>query len=173
MKYLSRVIPVILIILLVYASAKKVKVYDSFAVGAGKGLSTVFSVFPYLVTIFIMTELFRESGLSDKLTGLLSPLFKALGIPAEIAPLVILKPFSGGGSLALLSEIYQVYGVDSYVSLCASAVYGSSETTFYISAVYYSKSKEKRLIKPILISLISTFISIIFACFICRFVHIN
>ena len=55
MKYLSLVIPVILIILLVYASAKKVKVYDSFAVGAGKGLSTVFSVFPYLVTIFIMT----------------------------------------------------------------------------------------------------------------------
>ena len=163
MKYLSLVIPVILIILLVYASAKKVKVYDSFAVGAGKGLSTV----------FIMTELFRESGLSDKLTGLLSPLFKVLGIPAEIAPLVILKPFSGGGSLALLSEIYQSYGVDSYVSLCASAVYGSSETTFYISAVYYSKSKEKRLIKPILISLISTFISIIFACFICRFVHIN
>ncbi len=173
MKYLSLVIPVILIILLVYASAKKVKVYDSFAVGAGKGLSTVFSVFPYLVTIFIMTELFRESGLSDKLTGLLSPLFKALGIPAEIAPLVILKPFSGGGSLALLSEIYQSYGVDSYVSLCASAVYGSSETTFYISAVYYSKSKEKRLIKPILISLISTFISIIFACFICKLVHIN
>ena len=168
MKYLSLVIPVILIILLVYASAKKVKVYDSFAVGAGKGLSTVFSVFPYLVTIFIMTELFRESGLSDRLTGLLSPLFKAWGIPAEIAPLVILKPFSGGGSLALLSEIYQSYG-----SLCASAVYGSSETTFYISAVYYSKSKEKRLIKPILISLISTFISIIFACFICRFVHIN
>ena len=125
MKYLSLVIPVILIILLVYASARKVKVYDSFAIGAGKGLSTVFSVFPYLVTIFIMTELFRESGLSDKLTGLLSPFFKALGIPAEIAPLVILKPFSGGGTLALLSEIYQSYGVDSYVSLCASAVYGS------------------------------------------------
>ena len=103
MKYLSLVIPVILIILLVYASAKKVKVYDSFAVGAGKGLSTVFSVFPYLVTIFIMTELFRESGLSDKLTGLLSPLFKALGIPAEIAPLVILKPFSGCRILAILS----------------------------------------------------------------------
>ena len=96
-----------------------------------------------------------------------------MGIPAEIAPLVILKPFSGGGSLALLSEIYQNYGVDSYVSLCASAVYGSSETTFYISAVYYSKSKEKRLIKPILISLISTFISIIFVCFICKLVHIN
>ena len=170
MKYLSLIIPVILITLIVYASFKKVKIYDSFAVGAGKGLSTVFSIFPYLVTIFIMTELFRESGLSDKLIVFLSPVFKFFGIPTEIAPLVILKPFSGGGSLALLSEIYQKYGVDSFVALCASAVYGSSETTFYISAIYYSKSKEKRLVKPILISLVSTFISIVFACFVCKFI---
>ena len=169
MKYISLVIPVLLIALFVYSVIKKVKIYDSFAVGAGRALPLVFSLFPYLVTLFIMTELFRISGLSDALITFLTPVFGFFGIPSEIAPLVILKPFSGGGSLALLTEIYEKYGVDSYISLCASAVYGSSETTFYISAVYYSEAKEKRLIKPIIISLFSTFVSTVFACFICGF----
>ena len=169
MKYISLVIPVLLIALFVYSAIKKVKIYDSFAVGAGRALPLVFSLFPYLVTIFIMTELFRISGLSDALITFLTPVFGFFGIPSEIAPLVILKPFSGGGSLALLTEIYEKYGVDSYISLCASAVYGSSETTFYISAVYYSEAKEKRLIKPIIISLFSTFVSTVFAGFICGF----
>ena len=148
MKYISLVIPITLIALVVYSVVKKIKIYDSFAVGAGKALPLIFSIFPYLVTVFIMTEMFKVSG---------------------ITPLVILKPFSGGGSLAVLSEIFEKYGVDSYISLCASAVYGSSETTFYVSAVYFSKAKEKRLKKPILISLFSTFVSTVFACFICRF----
>ena len=120
MKYISLVIPVLLIALFVYSAIKKVKIYDSFAVGAGRALPLVFSLFPYLVTIFIMTELFRISGLSDALITFLTPVFGFFGIPSEIAPLVILKPFSGGGSLALLTEIYEKYGVDSYISLCAS-----------------------------------------------------
>lgn len=169
MKYVSLVIPIALIALVVYSAIKKIKIYDSFAVGAGKALPLVFSIFPYLVTIFIMTEMFKVSGISDKLISILAPFFSFLGIPPEITPLVILKPFSGGGSLAVLSEIFEKYGVDSYISLCASAVYGSSETTFYISAVYFSKAKEKRLKKPILISLFSTFVSTVFACFICKF----
>ena len=168
MKYLSLVIPVMLFSVTVYAAIKKVKPYDSFASGAGRALPLVFSIFPYLTAIFVMTEMFKASGLSDKLIGFLTPTFEFLGIPSEIAPLVILKPFSGGGSLAILTEIFEKYGADSYVSLCASAVYGSTETTFYISAVYFSNVKEKRLTKPIIISIFSTFVSTVFACFICR-----
>ncbi len=170
MKYLSLIIPVLLVSLIVYATVKKVKPYDSFAVGAGKSLPVIFSVFPYLVAIFIITELFSQSGVSAFLIKILSPVFKFLGIPQEIAPLVILKPFSGSGSLAVLSEVYSTYGVDSYVSKCASAVFGSSETIFYVSAVYYSKSKEKKPTRAIIISLVSTFISTVFACFICKFI---
>lgn len=170
MKYLSLVIPVILIAVTVYAILKKVKPYDSFAAGAGRALPLVFSIFPYLTAIFVMTELFKTSGLSDKLISFLTPAFEFLGIPSEIAPLVILKPFSGGGSLAVLTEIFEKYGADGYIPLCASAVYGSTETTFYVSAVYFSKVKEKRLTKPILISIFSTFVSTIFACFLCRLI---
>ena len=170
MKYLSLILPLCLIIVAFYASFKKVKVYDSFVKGAKNGIETVYTILPYLIAVFVLTELFTVSGLSDKFIELLSPIFKFLGIPKEITPLVILKPFSGSGSLAILTEIFQRYGADSYVSRCACAVFGSSETIFYVSAVYFSKSKEKKLTRPIIISLASTLSSTIIACFICKFI---
>ena len=170
MKALSLILPICIISILLYAYVKKVKVYTCFVSGAKKGVETVFYILPYLIAIFVMTELFTVSGLSDKFIKFLSPVFKILGIPREIAPLVVLKPFSGSGSLALLSEIFKTYGADCYVSRCACAVFGSSETIFYVAAVYYSKSKEKRLTRPILISLASTLFSTVIACFICKFI---
>ena len=170
MKYIGLILPISFILLFIYATVKRVKVYDAFTVGVKDGLLTVVSILPYLITIFVMTELFSKSGTSDKVIDFLSPFLSMLGIPKEITPLVIIKPFSGSGSLAILSDIFQKYGADGYIARCASAVFGSSETIFYVSAVYYSKSKEKRLTKPIIISLISTFISTVFACFICKFI---
>ena len=170
MAILSYILPLCTILIVLFACTKKVKVYDSFVEGAKKGVETVFSILPYLIVIFIMTELFTVSGLSNKFINFISPALKICGIPKEITPLVILKPFSGSGSLALLTEILKSYGADSYIARCACAVFGSSETTFYISAVYFSKSKEKRLTRPILISLASTLFSTIIACFICKFI---
>ncbi|MBR1677672.1 MAG: spore maturation protein [Clostridia bacterium] len=169
MKYFALIIPVMLIALMVYAAIKKNAAYDSFAEGAAKAIPLVVSVFPYVATITIMTELFQQSGVSAFMTKAIAPIAEFLGIPSELTPLVLIKPFSGSGSLAILSDVYKTYGVDSYISRCASVIFGSSETIFYISAVYFSKVKKKRLIKPIIISLASTFISIIFACFICKF----
>ena len=170
MRYLSLILPILIISVFITATVKKVKIYDSFTQGAYNGLQTVFSVLPYLITVFIMTELFSASGISSAVINFISPFIKLLGIPPEITPLIILKPFSGSGSLAILSQIFTDYGVDCYISRCACAVFGSSETIFYVSAVYFSKSKEKRLTRPILISLVSTFLSTIFACFLCKFI---
>ncbi len=170
MRYLSLILPICIIFVAVYACTKKVKLYDSFVKGAKNGIDTVFTIFPYLTVVFIMTELFKVSGISDKFIKFLTPFFKFLSIPKEIAPLVILKPFSGSGSLAVLSEIFENFGADSYVSRCACAVFGSSETIFYISAVYFSRSKEKRLTRPIIISLVSTLFSTVITCFICKFI---
>ena len=125
------------------------------------------SVFPYLASIFVLTELFEASGLSDAVSRLVSPLFNLLGIPKELTKLVLIKPFSGNGALAILSEIYTQYGVDSYLSRCASVIYGSSETVFYVAAVYFAGAKTKNLTLPIIISLIASFASCVFACFIC------
>lgn len=166
-KYL---LPILFLGIIIYAIYKKVKPYDSFVSGAKSAIPFAISLFPYLTAIFVLTELFEVSGVSNAVSSLLAPLFKLLGIPPELSKLVLIKPFSGNGALALLSEIYKTYGVDSYISRCASVIYGSSETVFYVAAVYFAGAKTKNLTRPIAISLIASFISCVFACFICRLI---
>lgn len=161
-------IPLLFFVIFTYAIFKKVKPYDAFTDGAKSAIPFAISIFPYLVSIFVLTELFEFSGLSSFIAKALSPVFSILGIPTELTKLILIKPFSGSGSLALLSEIYTSYGVDSYLARCASVIYGSSETVFYIAAVYFAGAKTKKLTAPIIISLIASFISCVFACFICK-----
>lgn len=160
-------IPLLFLIVFITASIKKVKPYDAFTEGAKSAVPFAVSVFPYLASIFVLTELFEASGLSDGLSNLVSPFFQVFGIPKELTKLVLIKPFSGSGSLAVVADIYTKYGVDSYLSRCASVIYGSSETVFYVAAVYFAGAKTKKLLLPIIISLIATFFSCVFACFIC------
>lgn len=162
------IIPAILIGLIIYSAVKKVKPYDAFIDGAKGAIPLAVNLFPYLAAIFIITELFEVSGLTAFLTRLLSPLFGFFGIPKELTKLVLIKPFSGSGSLAVLTEIFETQGVNSYLSRCACVIYGSSETTFYIASVYFAGAKNKKLFKPIAISLFASFFSCVFACFICK-----
>ena len=160
-------IPVFFLIILIFSFIKKVKPYDAFTEGAKSAVPFAVSIFPYLVSIFVLTELFEMSGLSDFFSDLLAPVFNILGIPKELTKLVLIKPFSGSGALAILSEIFTEYGVDSYLARCACVIYGSSETVFYIAAVYFAGAKTKKLLTPIVISLVASFASCVFACFIC------
>ncbi len=160
-------IPLLFILIFVFAFFKKVKPYDTFTDGVKSAIPFAINIFPYLVSIFVLTELFEVSGLSDIVCNFISPVFEFFGIPKELSKLVLIKPFSGSGSLAILSDIYATYGVDSYLARAASAIYGSSETVFYIAAVYFAGAKTKKLLKPIIISLIASFFSCVFACFIC------
>lgn len=160
-------IPVLFIFIFAFSLFKKVKPYDAFTCGAKSAVPFAISVFPYLVSIFVLTELFETSGLSSAVSNFISPVFHLFGIPKELTKLVLIKPFSGNGSLAVLSQIFTDYGVDSYLARCASVIYGSSETVFYVAAVYFAGAKTKRLTTPIIISLVASFISCVFACFIC------
>lgn len=165
MKY---IIPAIFILVFVFATVKKVRVYDEFSEGVKEAVKFTFSLIPCLTAIFMMCELFEISGLAGGVTRLLSPVFSALGIPPELTKLVLIKPFSGSGSLAYLTAVINEYGADSYISRCACVLYGSSETVFYISAVYFAGLKVKKLAVPIAIVLASTLFSTIVACLICR-----
>lgn len=167
MKYVALIIPALFFALFLYALLKKVRLYDCFTEGVKEAVPLLLSIFPYLAAMLMLSELFERSGLSAALTQALSPVFSALGIPPEISKLVLLKPFSGSGSTALLSEIISAYGADSYITRCAAVAYGSSETVFYISAVYFAGSK-KNLAKPVVISLTSNFISVILGCLLCK-----
>ncbi len=168
MQSVAAIIPVIFLVVFIVAAVRKVKIYDEFSAGIKEAGRFTLSLVPCLAAIFMMCELFEVSTLSDKLTQFLKPAFSALGIPPELTKLVLIKPFSGNGSLAYLTEIINEYGADSYISRCACVLYGSSETVFYISAVYFASLKRKNLAVPILIVLISTFLTTVIACLICK-----
>lgn len=165
---MNYVIPVLILFILIFSLYKKEDSYSVFVQGAQKSLTLIFEIFANIVAIFIIIELFRESGISIYLNKFLSPVFSFLGIPVELCELIILKPFSGSGSLALLSDIFTKYGVDSYIGRCASVIMASSETVFYVSSVYFSKTKVKNLSYAIPLALFITLLSSILACFFCR-----
>lgn len=162
------IIPVFLIILCVYCLFKKINAYNHFVAGAKESVDLCINTFPYLVAIFLAVELFKISGLSAMLANLLSPFFNFLGMPSELTEFLVLRPFTGSGSLAMLSEIFTLYGANSYVAKCACVIMSCSETTFYIVAIYFSTIKLKKLRYTIPVALLATFLGSILACFICR-----
>ena len=163
------IVPVLILALFIYALIKKVPVYDSFVKGAAEALKMCFSIFPYLVAIFLCVEFFRVSGLSAMLAAFLSPIFNLIGIPRELIELMLIRPMSGSAGLTLLSEIYTEYGADSYVARCASLIMATSETVFYVVAVYFSGIKIKNLGLAVFISLFATLISCALGCILLKF----
>lgn len=167
---MAALIPLLFVFIFIFAVIKKVKIYPEFTRGAGEAISFTMSLIPCLAAVFMMCELMEASGISALLQKALAPLFKVLGIPSELTKLLLIKPFSGSGSLAYLTEIIKNYGADSYIARCACVCFGSSETVFYISAVYFSKTRQKKLALPIFTVLLSTFISAIIACLLCKII---
>ena len=166
---LASIIPALFLFSLLFAVVKKVKLYDSFTEGVKGAIPLILSIFPYIVGVMMLCKLLEVSGLEARLTKWISPLFSFTGVPEEIAPLVLMKPLSGSGSIAVLTQILERYGVDSYIGRCACVLYGSSETVFYIGAVYFAGVKRKKLTAALIIALVSFVISVIFGCFLCKF----
>lgn len=162
------VIPLLFLCSFLFALARKVRVYDSFTQGMKGAIPLVVSVFPYIAAVTMLTKLLEISGLDVRLAERLSPIFRAVGVPEELAPLVLVKPLSGSGSIAVLSDILEKYGVDSYIARCACVLYGSSETVFYIGAVYFAGIQRKRLSLAVCIALFSYLLSVLLGCALCR-----
>lgn len=168
-KFFALLIPLIFLASFVFALVKKVRVFDSFTEGVKGAIPLIVSIFPYIASVTMLSKLLEVSGLEAKLTEWLTPLFSFTGIPNEIAPLILVKPLSGSGGIAVLSEILERYGVDSYAARCACVAYGSSDTIFYIGAVYFAGIKRKKLTTALLISVISYLASVVLCCFLCKF----
>ncbi|MBQ2863934.1 MAG: spore maturation protein [Clostridia bacterium] len=164
----SYIIPILIILLIIYSVIKRKNAYSSFVYGAKTSFDLVLTSFPYIVAIFIAIELFSVSGLSTIMGKLLAPLFNILGIPTELSELILLKPFSGCGSLAVLENIFSTYGVDSYLARAGCAIVGSSEAIFYITAVYFSGTKVKKFSYGIPVAIISNLLGVVAACLICK-----
>ena len=130
-------IPVLFLLIFAFAIIKKVKPYDAFTMGAKSAIPYAVNIFPYLASIFVMTELFEASGLSTFISGLVAPAFSFFGIPPETAILVLIRPFSGSAALAIGTELMMEHGVDSIIGRTAAIMLGTTETTFYTISVYF------------------------------------
>ena len=137
------VVPVLTVGILIYAAIKRVDVFGAFVEGATEGLKTCGDILPPLVLLLVCIGMFRSSGAVEALTELLEPLCNMVGFPEEVMPLVILRPFSGSGAMAIYNEIAATCGADSFAERVAAVLIGSSETTFYTIAVYFGAVKTK------------------------------
>lgn len=129
-------IPLVVALVCFYAICKKVPVYSVFTEGAKDGFSTAVMIIPYLTAMLCAIGMFRASGAMDWLCGILEPVTSLIGCPAEILPQAIMRSFSGGASEGMMAELIETYGTQSQIGRIASVAQGSTETTFYIVAVY-------------------------------------
>jgi spore maturation protein B len=130
-------IPLMFVVFLAWGLAKRVRVYEVMVEGAKEGFHVSVRIIPYLVAMLVAIAMFRASGAMDILTVLVAPITSLVGMPPEVLPMAIMRPLSGSGSMGLMTELMKVHGPDSLIGVMASTMYGSSETTFYILAVYF------------------------------------
>lgn len=161
-------IPAIVFLFIVYAARKKVPVYESFITGAKSGFDVAVKIIPYLVAMLVAIGVFRASGAMDVFVSLISPVAKLIGMPPEALPMAFLRPLSGSGSLGLMSEIMKKYGPDSFVGILVSTMYGSSETTFYVIAVYFGAIGVTKTRHAVAAGLIADAVGMLGALFICK-----
>jgi spore maturation protein B len=160
-------IPVLLVGIPLIGMIRGIKVYDAFIDGAKEGFNVAVRIIPFLVGILVAIGMFRGSGAMDLLTAALRPMLQATGFPVEIFPLVILRTLSGSGSLALATDIIKRYGADSVIARMAATIYGGSETTFYVIAVYFGAIGVKRTRHAIPSALIGDVVAAIVAVAVC------
>jgi spore maturation protein B len=160
-------IPVLLVGIPLIGLIRKVKVYDVFVDGAKEGFDVAVKIIPFLVGILVAIGMFRGSGAMDLLTSGLRPLMAGLGFPPEVFPLAILRTLSGSGSLALTTDLVKTHGPDSLIGRMAATMYGSSETTFYVLAVYFGAVGVKRTRHAVPAALVGDVVAAIAAVAVC------
>ena len=137
------IVPLLLCAMGILALSRRVDVFSSLVDGAREGMKISAGMLPALVVLLSGVYMLRASGALDAFCRLLAPALECIGIPKETASLLLIRPFSGSGALAAGSEIMRQFGPDSYVGRCAAVMLGSTETTFYVIAVYFGAAGVK------------------------------
>jgi spore maturation protein B len=160
-------IPVMLVGIPLAGILRKVKVYDVFIEGAKEGFEVAVRIIPFLVGILVAIGMFRASGAMDLLLAGLRPLATATGFPTELVPLTILRSLTGSGSLAFTTDLIKTHGADTTLARTAATMYGSSETTFYVLAVYFGAVGVRRTRHAVPAALIGDIVAAIAAVVVC------
>src|ERR1039458_1992889 len=163
-------IPFLLSAIPLFATLRRVKVYEEFVDGAKEGFDVAIRIIPYLVAMLVAVGMFRAAGGIDLFSRALSPVLNLIGFPTDLLPMVLVRPLSGSGSLGFFTELVKQFGPDSLIARTAGTIYGSTETTFYVLAVYFGSVAVKRTRHALLAGLTADFTSVVVAVIICRIV---
>jgi len=158
-------VPALMLFFLVYGTMRKVKVYEVAVEGAKEGFTIAVKIIPYLVLMLVSIAVFRASGAMDVFISVLRPITDRLGLPAEALPMAFMRPLSGSGSLGVMTETMKTYGSDSFLGVLVSTMYGSTETTFYVVAVYFGAVGIKDTRHALPTGLIADFVAFMAAVF--------
>ena len=161
-------IPLIIILFVTYGSIKKVKIYEAFVEGAKDGFNVALRIIPYLVAMLVAIGIFRAGGAMEFLILILSPVTNLIGFPAEALPMALMRPLSGSGALGIMSEMMTKYGPDSFLGILVSTIMGSTETTFYVLALYFGSVSIKRTRHAVAIGILADIAGILGALFIVK-----
>jgi len=166
-------IPFLLFIIPILAIKNKVKVYEVFIDGAKGGFEVAIKIIPYLVAILVAIGMFRASGAMDIFVRIISPFTDLIGMPAEALPAALMRPLSGSGTLGIATEVMKEHGPDSFIGRLVSTFFGSTETTFYVIAVYFGAVGIKKTRHSVPAGLIGDLAGLLAALFICKVVFGN
>lgn len=161
-------IPVLLVGIPLYGMFRKVKVYEVFVEGAKEGFEVAVKIIPFLVAILVAIGMFRGSGAMEMLTDGLRPILSRIAFPPELFPLAILRSLTGSGSLAFVTDAITTNGPDSLIARTAGTMYGSTETTFYVLAVYFGAVSVRKTRHAVAVGLIADGAAVLMAIAVCR-----
>ena len=166
-------LPVILILILTMGLFKKVPLYETFTDGAKDGFKVAVNIIPYLVAIIVGISMFRASGAIDLISQLFAPLLSKFNVPADTIPIMIVRSLSGSAALGVFSDIANNLGPDDYATKLSAVMVGSSETTFYVLAVYFGAVGISKVRYALLVGLLADFIGIVAAILVCNLVFLS
>jgi spore maturation protein SpmA len=160
--------PILAVVIVLYGFSARVKVYESVIEGAREGFEIVVMIIPFLVAILVAVGLFRASGALDAVLGVIAPITGLIGFPVEALPMALLRPLSAGGAMGVMVETMQAHGPDSFIGYLSSVLMGSTETTFYVLAVYYGSVRIRMTRHTVIACLSADFVGVLAALFWCR-----
>jgi len=161
-------VPFLLAVFPLYAFLRGVKIYEEFVDAAKEGFDVAVRIIPYLLAVLVAVGMFRAAGGIDMLSNWLKPVLNRIGFPVELLPMVLMRPLSGGGTLGMFTELTQHFGGDSLIARMAGTIYGSTETTFYVLAVYFGSVAIRKTRYAVIAGLTADAVSVTVAIIICR-----
>jgi len=169
LQYISvLILPLFLAAVLLFGVFKKVRVFESFRLGAKNGIDTAASIFPTYVGMVVAVMVMRASGVLDAIALLFNPVAELFHIPSGVLPIAFLRPLSGSGAFALLQDLFRKEGPDSFIGKLASVIEGANETTFYVFSLYFASIGIKKTRQTLLCAVFADIIALAAACFFSR-----